>query len=871
MLQKKTLLVFAIAMLIVMDATAHVADVCTGDVGKRLFNDSWTFRLEDKSGRVSAAEAVVLPHDWAVKGEFSADNPSGTGGGALPGGIGWYEKTFYVDKSDKGKAFRLTFDGAYMNTTVWVNGKELGTRPYGYISFTYDITKHLRYGRQNTVRVKVDNSDQPNSRWYSGCGIYRNVWLTKTNAVHVAQDGTFVTVADITDSQATVNVAVDIVNNKNVPVRIDNVVFDAEGREVARGTDRMTVKSPKRWSVETPYLYSVMTRVYDEAGELLDEYITRFGIRTFEFTSEGFFLNGKRMQIQGVCNHHDLGCLGAAVNRRAMQRQLEMLKSAGINGIRVAHNPPAPELLDLCDEMGFIVMNETFDMWRKRKTANDYAKYFDEWHERDLSDMVRRDRNHPSVFMWCIGNEVLEQWTHADADTLSLAEANLILNFGHDINDKGEMGNDKAKLRQQEQRTSDEVRTQIVPSGARTARAGNGELSVNSLLARKLAGIVKTLDSTRPITAGCNEPSPKNHLFRSGALDIIGYNYHNQNIPDVPKNFPGMPFIITESNSALMTRGYYRQNSDSAYVWPERWDKPFYDRTFSCSSYENCHVPWGSTNEETLLLMKKYPWICGQYVWTGFDYIGEPTPYGWPARSSYFGMIDLAGFPKDVYYLYKSELTDEDVLHVFPHWNFGSETHAGEGIEPSVTSADGMVDVWAYYNNADEVELFLNGRSQGIRSKNDSLLHCVWRVKYEPGQLLAVARKDGRIVNSKTIRTAGKPAQIRLTPDRSVIAADGTDLSYITVEILDKDGNLCPNASNLVMFEVAGNARIAGVDNGSPISMERFSDNKRRAFYGKCMLVVQNDGTQGMAKIVATADGLTPATVTITTMEGLRD
>ena len=862
MRQKKKLVILAAAVLMGMSAAAHVADGRIGAVSKTLFNDGWTFVLENK-GIQSEEQPISLPHDWAVLGEFSKDNPSGTGGGALPGGIGWYEKIFYVDKSDKGKAFRLTFDGAYMNTTVWVNGKELGTRPYGYVSFTYDITKHLKYGRQNTVRVKVDNSDQPNSRWYSGCGIYRNVWLTKTNAVHVAQDGTFVSVTNITDSQATVNVAVDVVNKKNVAVRIENVVYDAEGREVARGGETMTLKNPKRWSVDTPYLYSVATRLHDEAGAVIDEYRTRFGVRTFQFTSEGFFLNGEKMQIQGVCNHHDLGCLGAAVNRRAMQRQLEMLKAAGINGIRVAHNPPAPELLDLCDEMGFIVMNETFDMWRKKKTANDYAQYFDEWHERDLSDMVRRDRNHPSVFMWCIGNEVLEQWTHADADTLSLAEANLILNFGHEINEKGEGRNEKTKLRQLEQQTSDEVRTQFVPSGARTAHAGKGELSVNSLLTRKLADIVKGLDPTRPITAGCNEPSPNNHLFLSGALDIIGYNYHNQNVPDVPKNFPGMPFIITESNSSLMTRGYYRQNSDSAYVWPERWDKPFYDRTFSCSSYENCHVPWGSTNEETLLLMKKYPWICGQYVWTGFDYLGEPTPYGWPARSSYFGIIDLAGFPKDVYYLYKSELTDDDVLHIFPHWNFGSETHAGEGIEPSVTSEDGMVDVWAYYNNADEVELFLNGRSLGTRSKNDSMLHCVWRVKYEPGRLVAVARKDGRIVNSKTVCTAGKPAQIRLTPDRRVINADGTDLSYITVEILDKDGNLCPNASNLVRFDVTGNAKIAGVDNGSPISMERFRDNKRRAFYGKCMLVIQNNGEQGTASISAASEGLTGAQTTV--------
>lgn len=826
-----------------MNADARVAN----SNGSNSFNNNWTFYLQHKDGTKTKTVTVNLPHDWAIRGDFDVNNPSGTGGGALPGGTGWYEKTFVVDKADKGKTFRLTFDGAYMNATVWVNGKLMGTRPYGYMSFTYDITSYLKYGKENTVKVRVDNSDQPNSRWYSGCGIYRNVWLTKTNAIHVAQDGTYIrTKTDGNKCQVIIDT--DVVNPKNKSIKIRHIIFDSFGNEVGAVLSGDTTvpalylsfENPKLWSIDNPYLYTCVTRIYDESENIIDEYRTRFGVRDIKFTDQGFFLNGKKTQIQGVCNHHDLGCLGAAINERALQRQLQLLKDAGFNGIRCSHNPPAPELLDLCDEMGFIVMDESFDMWRKKKTANDYAKYFNEWHERDLHDFIIRDRNHPSIVMWSIGNEVLEQWTQADADTLSLEEANLILNFGHKVEDTGD----------------------------------NSEMSVNSLLTKKLADFVRSLDPTRPITAGCNEPAPGNHLFKSGALDIIGYNYHNQNIPDVPKNFPGKPFIITESNSALMTRGYYRQNSDSAYIWPERWDIPFADPSFSCSSYENCHVPWGSTNEETLLLMKRNPWISGQYVWTGFDYIGEPTPYGWPARSSYFGIIDLAGFPKDVYYLYQSELTDKNLLHVFPHWNFGNETYCGEGLEPSRMSEDGMVDVWAYYNNADEVELFVNGKSQGVRSKSSDMLHCVWHVKYEPGELLAVARKGGKIVNSQITRTAGKPAQLRLTADRNVITADGHDLSFVTVEVLDKDGNLCPNASDLVHFNVSGNAFIAGVDNGSPISMERFSpvtpdgegnpqQMQRRAFYGKCLVVLQNDGGKGSAQLKATADGLASQSLSI--------
>ena len=577
------------------------------------------------------------------------------------------------------------------------------------------------------------------------------------------------------------------------------------------------LKNPRLWSIDTPYMYRVESILKDkQTGEVLDRYYTPTGIRTFRFDAQkGFILNGEQVKINGVCMHHDLGCLGAAVNTRAIERQLEILKEMGCNGIRCSHNPPAPELLDLCDRMGFIVMDETFDMWRKKKTRHDYSRYFNEWHERDLTDLIVRDRNHPSIFMWSIGNEVLEQWTDAKADTLSLEEANLVLNFGHSAD----------------------------------MLAKDGEMSVNSLLTKKLADMVRKLDATRPVTAGCNEPNPNNHLFRSGALDIIGFNYHDNWFAGVPQNFPGKPFIVTESVSGLMTRGYYRMPSDSMFVWPARWDKPFYDASFSCSSYDNCHVPWGNRHEGTMRHVKNNDFISGQYVWTGFDYIGEPTPYGWPARSSYFGIIDLAGFPKDVYYMYQSEWRpDKAVLHLFPHWNWT------EGQD---------IDLWAYYNNADEVELFVNGKSQGVRSKGKDDFHVMWRVKYESGTVKAVSRKEGKTVAEQEIRTAGEPAQIRLSPDRSTIQADGKDLSFITVEILDKDGNLCPNAENDVTFAVEGAGFIAGVDNGSPISMEKFKDNHRKAFYGKCLVVLQNNGEPGGVKVTATADGLEKATTAI--------
>ncbi len=803
---------------------------------KICFNDNWSFSLSDnpKASETDFDDeewrVLNLPHDWAIEGDFSKDNPSGTGGGALPGGTGWYRKTFVPGNEDSDKIIRIDFDGIYMNSEVFINGQSLGKRPYGYISFGYDITPYLKWNEKNVIAVRVDNSEQPNSRWYSGCGIYRNVWLTKTNPVHVDEWGTYVTTSEISNNNATLNIVTTVQNSgkNNETVTLKSILNDMDGSIVAETESSVSVvagqksdinhtlniSSPKLWDIENPYLYSLVTEVIKD-GKCIDRYTTTTGVRDFKFDAEkGFILNGKQTKINGVCMHHDFGCLGAAVNTRAIERQLQILKDMGCNGIRCSHNPPAPELLDLCDKMGFIVMDEAFDMWRKKKTSHDYARYFNEWHEKDLRDFILRDRNHPSIFVWSIGNEVLEQWSDAKADTLSLEEANLILNFGHSAD----------------------------------MLAKDGEMSVNSLLTKKLADFVRELDPTRPITAGCNEPNPGNHLFKSGALDIIGYNYHNANIPDVPKNFPGKPFIITESNSALMTRGYYRMPSNEMFIWPERWDKPFYDESFSCSSYENCHVPWGNTHEENIKLVRNNDFISGQYIWTGFDYIGEPTPYGWPARSSYFGIVDLAGFPKDVYYLYQAEWTNKQVLHLFPHWNWT------EGQE---------IDMWCYYNNADEVELFINGESQGIRSKDEDNLHVVWRVKFILGTVKVVAKKNGNIIAEKEIHTAGTPHKIRLTPDRNIITVDGKDLSFVTVEVLDKDNNLCPISENLINFEVKGNAFIAGVDNGCQTSMERFKDNKRKAFNGKCLVVLQNNGEKGTATLTAKSNGLESSTIEI--------
>ena len=774
---------------------------------RKNFDAGWRFILADSAQMATQTyndthwRTLDLPHDWAIEGDFYASNPSGAGGGALPGGIGWYRKHLSLDcEAVPGNRYFIEFDGVYMNSTVYVNGQEVGHRPYGYSSFEYDITKYLKQG-DNVIAVRVDNSDQPNSRWYSGCGIYRHVWLTETNPVHVKHWGVHVE----TDAKTgQVKVEVELAKYPSLNIHrptIKNTVFDANGKEVG-----LKVKNPHLWSVEDPYVYKVRTQVL-VSGKVVDEVWTTTGFRDFKFDAEtGFWLNGKNFKLNGVCEHHDFGCLGAAVNEDAMHRKLSKLKAMGVNSIRSSHNPPAPELLNMCDTMGIIVMDESFDMWRRKKTAGDYARFFDEWHERDLTDLVLRDRNHPSVLMWSIGNEVLEQWSSAEADTLTLEQANLILNAGHDA----------------------------------STLAKEGELSVQSLLTQHLAEIVKRYDTTRPILAGCNEPDPNNHLFKSGVIDIIGYNYHHQWVKDVPQKFPGKPFIFSESVSALQTRGYYKMPSDEITWAPQEWWLPYTDPSYMCSSYDNFHASWSSTHEETWDVVKHNAFVGGQYIWTGFDYIGEPTPYGFPARSSYFGIIDLAGFPKDTYYMYQSEWTTKPVLHLFPHWNWipGDE-----------------IDMWCYYNNADEVELFINGKSQGVRRKTgenpegryamhntktklNTEYHVGWRVTFDPGEVKVVARKDGKIVGEQTIRTAGAPAKIRLSKDYQ-----GKNSTFITAEVVDKDGNLCPWAEDQIYFIHEGDGKVLGTDNGCQTSMENFKAPQRKAFFGKCMVVVSGNGS----------------------------
>jgi beta-galactosidase len=773
------------------------------------FDNGWRFHLGDVTGGQdpqlddSQWRALDLPHDWSIEGEFSEKNPATPGGGALPGGVGWYRKAFTLPASAKGKSVFVEFDGVYRNSEVWINGHYLGKRPYGYISFEYELTPYVNYGGQkNVIAVRVDNSQQPNSRWYSGSGIYRNVWLTTVDKVHVDHWGTYVTTPQVSDSAATVQIMTKVRNDspnaQGVVVR--TVVYDASGKMAARTESRaeaaqgavtevtqaLTLNRPVLWSLENPYLYKAVSEVAT-GGKVVDRYETPFGVRYFTFDRErGFILNGKPLKIRGVCDHHDLGSLGAAVNTRAIERQLEMLKAMGANAIRTSHNPPAPELLDLCDRMGLIVMDEAFDMWKKQKTEFDYHLDWDDWHRRDLEDMILRDRNHPSVFIWSIGNEIVEQW-----------------------------GKD--------------------PTGG--------------TIARELAGIVKGLDQTRPITSACNDVSTDNTIIQSGALDLVGINYSLNKVPDLPKMFPGQKFIGSETTSALATRGSYDMPSDVIRRWPVRWDQPFKEGNpdYSCSSYDNCSAPWGSTHEEGWKVVKKYDNFAGMFIWTGWDYLGEPTPYPWPARSSYFGIIDLAGFPKDAYYMYQSEWTAKPVLHLLPHWNW----------QPGQA-----VDVWAYFNT-EEVELFLNGKSLGTKRKAGDDLHVMWRVPFEPGTLRAVARAGGKTVLTEEVRTAGRPAKIVLTPDRGRIKADGSDLSFVTVRVVDESGSLVPFADNLIRFQVGGEGTIAGVDNGSQTSHEPFKADYRKAFHGMCLAVVRSKARAGRITLRATSDGLQSASTVI--------
>ncbi|MDX2045838.1 MAG: beta-galactosidase GalB, partial [Chitinophagaceae bacterium] len=811
-MKRKACLFFAVAALFVMISAKTYSQTVSRVI--KNFNTGWKFYSGDATGAEQTGfndqswRSLNLPHDWSIEGEFSDKHPAGAGGGALPGGIGWYRKSFTIPVSAKDNAVFIDFDGVYRNSEVWINGHYLGKRPNGYISFRYDLTPYLKTGSlKNVIAVKVDNSQQPNSRWYSGSGIYRNVWLTITGKVYIEYNGTFITTPKISGQSATVNIKTTISNHTESlqQFMLSSVIYSADGKKVAAlgsgnnikagssivaGQD-INIPSPALWSVDKPYLYRAVSAVVVN-GKEVDRYETAFGIRSFHFdVNNGFFLNGEYVKIRGVCNHHDLGCLGAAINTRALERQLEILKAMGCNAIRTSHNPPAPELLNLCDRMGFIIMDETFDMWARKKNDFDYHLDWQQWHKRDLEDHVLRDRNHPSVMIWSVGNEIGEQW-------------------------------------------------------------GASDDSAGIVISKELVNIVKSLDTTRPVVTANNETGAGNKLLLSGAYDITGYNYHHDEWKDVLNRWRDKPFIITESVSALQTRGHYDMPSDSIRRWPKRWDLPLTDGNadFTCSAYDNCSAPWGSTHEETLKVFEKYKHISGMFIWTGFDYLGEPTPYNWPAKSSYFGIIDLAGFPKDVYYLYQSVWTNKPVLHLFPHWNW-------KGEKTGDINAD-TVDVWAYYNNADEVQLFLNGKPLGARKKKEDDMHVGWKVKYEPGVLKAISKKDGSVVLTREIKTAGKPSKIILNADRNIISASGTDLSFITVKVADENGTLVPYADDLVKFKVSGGGFLAGVDNGNPASHESFKAKEHKVFNGLCVAVIQSSGKKENITVTAASKGLEP-------------
>lgn len=797
---------------------------------RQLWDAQWRFALADSPEMAqlsyddSAWRVLNLPHDWAIEGNFYVKNPSGAVGGALPGGVGWYRKRLMLTDNNEHSRYVLHFDGAFMNTSVYVNGKLVGIRPYGFIGFGFDITPFLNKKGENVVAVRIDNAQQPNCRWYTGCGIYRHVYLLRSDEVRLAQWGVQVLpVLKGRGANITLNSTIESFATQARKLSLKQMVYDAEGRCVAQSTtpcvahegkntvsQKIKMTNVKLWWPHAPYIYKVVSQLID-GKKVHDRDTTTMGLRNIAFDAKtGFAINGRNTKLNGVCLHGDLGCLGSAINEDALYRQLRMMKDMGANAIRCSHNPPAPELLHMCDTMGLMVMDEAFDQWRTGKTQFDYALFFDKWAEKDITDMVLRDRNHPSIILWSIGNEVLEQWNTDKNQGVDLDDVNILLNNARD------------------------------PSRL----ADNKELSDNSKITRWLADIVRRNDPSRLITAGCNETSPNNHLFKSGAIDVIGFNYHSKQVAKVPENFPGKPFLLSESVSALQTRGFYAMPSDSIRRLPGK-RRPFIDTSFLCSAYDNSCTSWSATHEATWDVVKHTPFCSGQFIWTGFDYIGEPTPFNFPARSSYFGIVDLAGFPKDAYYLYKSEWTNKTVLHLFPHWNW----------MPGQT-----IDLWCYYNNADEVELFVNGQSRGVKRKaNEHEYHVMWRERFEPGTVRVVSRKAGRQVAERTVNTAAQPHHLRLTPNRKTLLANGRSLVFITVEVVDKNGNLCPWAENEVFFSLNGHASIAGVDNGSPFSLERFKDNRRKAFFGKCLVVVQAGNDEGEVNIKAKSIGLEDA------------
>lgn len=806
---------------------------------ERLLEKGWKFTREDNA-TFSATEcddskwqSVTVPHDWAIYGPFSIDNDkqnlaitqdgqkeamehAGRTGGLPFVGTGWYRLDFDAPEFRAGKTATLVFDGAMSHARVWLNGHEVGYWPYGYNSFYFDITPYLKPGETNTLAVRLENEHE-SSRWYPGAGLYRNVHLVINEDAYVPTWGTQLTTPVVKKEYAKVHLLTGLrmpEGKQLADYRIVTELKDASGKVVATAENRgskyddgkfvqdFVVDRPALWTPETPALYTAESRIY-EGNELKDEYTTRFGIRSIEIIPDkGFFLNGERTVFKGVCNHHDLGPLGGIANVAGIRRQIRILKDMGCNAIRTSHNMPAPELVEACDEMGMMLMAESFDGWKTPKVPNGYNKLFDEWAEKDLVNLLRHFRNNPSIVMWCIGNEVPDQWNGATGPKLT----------------------------------------------------------------RFLQDICHREDPTRPVTQGMDAPDAVVNNNMAAVMDVPGFNYRPFKYAENYKKLPQQISLGSETASTISSRGVYK------FPVVRRAMQKYDDH--QASSYDVEHCGWSDLPEDNFIWHEDYPWSIGEFVWTGFDYLGEPTPYysDWPSHSSLFGIIDLAGIPKDRYYLYRSHWNkDVETLHILPHWNW-------EGREGEVTPV-------FVYTNYPSAELFINGKSQGKRTKDltvtidnskcDSVgsttfkrqqrYRLMWMdTKYEPGTVKVVAYDaNGKAVAEKEIHTAGKPYAIKLEADRTKIAADGKDLSFVTVSVVDKDGNLCPLADNEIKFKVKGKGYYRAGANGNPASLESFQKPQMKVFSGMMTAIVSSTEEAGEIVLEASSKRLKTAKLEI--------
>lgn len=825
--------IFTMTLALAIGVSASLAGVRH----ERTLEKGWRFTRDDAKEFSSPAfddskwQTVTVPHDWAIYGPFSWDNDkqnvaisqdgqkeamehAGRTGGLPFVGTGWYRTEVEIPEFTDGKRVNIIFDGAMSRARVYVNGKEAGYWPYGYNSFHFDITDLLKKGEKNSIAVRLENLPE-SSRWYPGAGLYRNVHLLVTDEAYIPVWGTYITTPKVSDEWAQVDVRTQIVlpeNAKQSEYSLRTSIYNPEGTLVEQSTTpvanleysdstlstTMIVKAPQLWSPDSPKLYTAVSSLY-KGSEVKDEYTTTFGIRSIEIRpNDGFYLNGKKTIFKGVCNHHDLGPLGAAVNDAAIRRQIRILQDMGCNAIRTSHNMPAPELVKACDEMGMMLMAESFDEWRLPKCKNGYNLLFDEWAEKDLVNLIRHYRNNPSIVMWCIGNEVSEQWHEGGCKT-----AYFLQNIAH------------------------------------------------------------REDPTRPVTQGMDGPDAVLNNNFAAIMDVAGFNYRPFKYPEAYSKLPQQIVLGSETASTVSSRGVYK--------FPvERKAMAVYDDHQS-SGYDVEHCGWSNLPEDDFIQHEDLPYCIGEFVWTGFDYLGEPTPYytNWPSHSSLFGIIDLAGIPKDRYYLYRSHWNkDEETLHVLPHWTW-------PGREGEITPV-------FVYTNYPEAELFINGVSQGRQKKDLTVAidssytadaqknferqkryRLMWmNTKYEPGTLKVVAYdKNGKAVAEKEVKTAGKPHHIELIPDRSKLTADGRDMSFVNVRVVDKDGNLCPDASHKVKFKVTGAGTYHAAANGDPASLESFQAPQMSLFHGQLTAVVKTSEKPGKITLTVSAPGVKSASV----------